>query len=78
MREWADSPPSRHVVRVRCVEPQRARYSPGLDEFPPDGCGWGGNAEALTELGTTTYRPEECPECGGELELDGVLVREER
>lgn len=42
-------------------------------EVPCDeevGCGWEGTVTCHEEYGTVDIEPEECPECGGPIEVD--------
>lgn len=67
-REWADDPGTRRTVAVRCAaEPMP--INKWVRPLDITGCGWTGGAIAVTQYGATELRPEECPECGGQIEV---------
>jgi len=61
-REWGDSTDTRSTPRYRCV-----RDNNNTDET---GCGWRGSVVAVDSHGCRTVRPEECPDCAGEIAVD--------
>ena len=64
---------TRRTVAVRCVEPTEYPevYFSGVPVVwrGEEGCGWTGSAIAVTEHGAVSLLPEECPSCGGKIEV---------
>jgi len=63
------------AVQLKCVEERREGACNNAEdckhEIPCDeerGCGWADAGRAWSEYGTSGTEPEDCPECGGELE----------
>ena len=57
---WADDKPRRQTVKVRCCE----------DLSDNGDCQWHGSVWVVLSYGIYDLRPEQCPGCGGRMEVD--------